>query len=65
MLSHDNLCFSAQVLLNEQTKDSASWGPEDRIVSYLPLSHIAGLVVDVVIQLSTGGCVYYARPDAL
>ena len=37
----------------------------NRIVSYLPLSHIAGLAVDVIAQIAFGHEVYYARPDAL
>ena len=38
---------------------------EDRVVSYLPLSHIAGLIFDVSSQLGVGNQVYFARPDAL
>jgi long-chain-fatty-acid--CoA ligase ACSBG len=37
----------------------------NRVVSYLPLSHIAGISVDVLTHYLTGHEVYFARPDAL
>lgn len=66
MLSHDNLCWEAIPMMNEVVKSA----PEiaviaHRIVSYLPLSHIAGLCVDVMAQIYAGHEVYFARPDAL
>jgi long-chain-fatty-acid--CoA ligase ACSBG len=64
MLSHDNLCWSIQSIFSEFSKDQ-QWTSSDRIVSYLPLSHIAGLIVDVMGQALYGHCVYFARPDAL
>jgi long-chain-fatty-acid--CoA ligase ACSBG len=36
-----------------------------RVVSYLPLSHIAGLIMDVI-HLAVYDCeLYFAKPDAL
>jgi long-chain-fatty-acid--CoA ligase ACSBG len=35
------------------------------VVSYLPLSHIAGFAFDVVNQMQVGGTTYFAKPDAL
>ncbi len=37
----------------------------ERMVSYLPLSHIAAAMLDVYGPLIVGYCVYFARPDAL
>lgn len=34
-------------------------------ISYLPLSHIAGQVVDIIIPALVGSCVWFAQPDAL
>lgn len=34
-------------------------------VSYLPLSHVAGQMIDVVSSVILGGHVYFAQPDAL
>jgi long-chain-fatty-acid--CoA ligase ACSBG len=38
---------------------------EDRIVSYLPLSHIAGLSFDLLSHIKIGQRIYFARQDAL
>lgn len=40
-------------------------GPHNRIVSYLPLSHIAGLCFDVLNHLFNCCEIYFAKPDAL
>ena len=66
MLSHDNLtwetvCVQAMV---EREKPEAV-GPHNRIVSYLPLSHIAGLAFDVLQHMGNVCELYFARPDAL
>ena len=37
----------------------------DRVVSYLPLSHIAGLQMDLICHVRYGHRLYFARPDAL
>ena len=36
-----------------------------RMISYLPLSHIAGLQSDLVGTMLAGSTLYFARPDAL
>ena len=38
---------------------------EERMVTYLPLSHIAAQVTDIHQAIRTGATVYFARPDAL
>lgn len=38
---------------------------KERIVSYLPLSHVASQLLDIYFTLSTGGSCWYAQPDAL
>ena len=40
-------------------------GPHNRIVSYLPLSHIAGMQLDMCCHLFNKCELYFARPDAL
>jgi long-chain-fatty-acid--CoA ligase ACSBG len=60
MISHDNATWTA----------SSALGPvavsvEDRIVSYLPLSHVAAQIVDVHIPMATGASLSFAQPDAL
>lgn len=38
---------------------------EERIVSYLPLSHIAGQAIDMYLSIMCVSSVHFARPDAL
>jgi len=37
----------------------------DVIVSYLPLSHAAGQLIDLCVPVCSGATVYFAQPDAL
>jgi len=61
MISHDNITWT--------TRNLATFYPpfdhEDRIISYLPLSHIAAQVIDVHVPLRCGACTYFCQPDAL
>jgi long-subunit acyl-CoA synthetase (AMP-forming) len=56
MLSHRNLTFIA-----ERAQEILPVGPDDRLISYLPLSHIAEQVVSFVLSLATGACVHFAE----
>ena len=40
-------------------------GGEERIVSYLPLSHATAQVADIYVSIYTTATVYFAQPDAL
>ena len=66
MLSHDNLTWEVSTMLahTEEERPEAV-GPQNRIVSYLPLSHIAGLAFDILQHLSNVCELFFARPDAL
>lgn len=61
MISHDNLTWTAR-----QTVEMLQLGrvPE-HVISYLPLSHIAAQMVDLVSPMFHGGCIHFAAPDAL
>lgn len=65
MLSHDNLTWTGITALVSLSGPNSPISNDDRIVSYLPLSHIAGLVFDVLAPMAMGFKVYFARPDAL
>ena len=66
MLSHDNYTWTSECFFKQiehiLSKDSID---DFRVVSYLPLSHVAAQFVDIVIPMSVGGCVYFALPTAL
>jgi len=50
MISHDNIIYESSTVL-KTLGDSCQFGTapsEERILSYLPLSHVAGMMVDIV-----------------
>ena len=40
-------------------------GPEQVFLTYLPLSHIAAQLLDLMMACVSGGTLYFATPDAL
>ena len=63
MLSHDNYTWlksSLQVMLNYKIGEN-----DERIVSFLPLSHAAAQFSDIIVSMMAGVHVYFAEPDAL
>jgi long-subunit acyl-CoA synthetase (AMP-forming) len=56
MLSHDNLTWTAQA-----AADLVGGQPDDQVISYLPLSHIAEQVVSLHGPMSFGACVWFAE----
>nr|XP_022331343.1 long-chain-fatty-acid--CoA ligase ACSBG2-like isoform X2 [Crassostrea virginica] len=61
MLSHDNLTWCA----GRFSKMFNIAMDSEVIVTYLPLSHIAGQIIDMYIPIKYGATVYFAKPDAL
>ncbi|CAK1602054.1 unnamed protein product [Parnassius mnemosyne] len=62
MLSHDNLTWDA-FSISERVRDLKP--TVDRLISFLPLSHVAAQVVDMYTTLTNAVPVYFAQPDAL
>lgn len=62
MLSHDSVVYNSKMVCTHL--ENVQEGCE-RIVSYLPLSHIAAQIFDVFWTLDLGICVYFADKDAL
>lgn len=61
MLSHDNLVWESYPLLAEVVKSNpTALVFTNRVVSYLPLSHVAGLSVDVLGHIYGGHELYFA-----
>eukprot|EP00602_Paraphysomonas_sp_CaronLab_P003131 CAMPEP_0185038906 /NCGR_PEP_ID=MMETSP1103-20130426/35155_1 /TAXON_ID=36769 /ORGANISM="Paraphysomonas bandaiensis, Strain Caron Lab Isolate" /LENGTH=473 /DNA_ID=CAMNT_0027577559 /DNA_START=18 /DNA_END=1436 /DNA_ORIENTATION=- len=61
MVSHDNITWTVRNMFDTYL----DMGYSDRIVSFLPLSHIAGQVIDIHGPMYCGACTYFAQPDAL
>lgn len=61
MISHDNLTWTAKNICDHYMV----LNHEDRIVSYLPLSHIAAQLVDIFCVMYLGAALYFCQPDAL
>jgi len=60
MLTHDNITWSSFV-----TMGHIKWVPEDILMSYLPMSHIAALLFDNYMPYSIGVTVVHADSEAL
>jgi long-chain-fatty-acid--CoA ligase ACSBG len=61
MLTNDNLIFEAQLIINHLGLKMG----QETFVSYLPLSHVAAQINDILLPISLGGTVYFADSDAL
>jgi len=61
MISHDNYTWTANYFLSEY---NIGFGCE-RVVSYLPLSHVAAQIIDIISTLIAGMSVTFAEPTAL
>jgi len=60
MISHDNVTWTTRLMV-----EHLGLNHEERVLSYLPLSHIAAQLLDIHAPLSLGCKVYFAQPDAL
>ncbi|CAM9925915.1 unnamed protein product [Pylaiella littoralis] len=61
MISHDNVTWTAQVVACQMFK----WTHTERCISYLPLSHVAGQLLDLHAPMASGCLIHFALPDAL
>ena len=62
MITHDNIIWTCEQLLTQVPRKLT---PEDSIISYLPLSHIAAQCNDLFAGILTGTQVWFAQADAL
>jgi long-chain-fatty-acid--CoA ligase ACSBG len=62
MISHDNVTWTAANVVH---RVFPYLNETDRVISYLPLSHIAAQLIDIYGGMATGWAVYFAQPDAL
>jgi long-chain-fatty-acid--CoA ligase ACSBG len=61
MISHDNVTWTVANLFDNYLVSNHN----DRVLSYLPLSHIAAQMIDVHAPMMLGGSTWFAQPDAL
>lgn len=69
MVTHDNLVFEARITMGEGAEHIGSKPTDkERIISYLPLSHVAGQMLDVMCPIAVTALrpgvssVFFARP---
>jgi long-chain-fatty-acid--CoA ligase ACSBG len=62
MISHDNITWTVANLFDNYLAYS---NHSDRVLSYLPLSHIAAQMIDVHAPMHLGASTWFAQPDAL
>ncbi len=60
-VTHQNIMTVVKGILDRFEVDRMM----ERIVSYLPLSHIAGQAIDMYVPIMCGAEIHFARPDAL
>jgi len=63
MLSHDNITWMCRNFATNHVCNGTA--PGGRVVSYLPLSHVAAQMIDIHYVYFAAGCTYFAQPDAL
>ncbi|GAB5371044.1 hypothetical protein AAMO2058_001545300 [Amorphochlora amoebiformis] len=69
MVSHDNILWTSFTVLSHNGIIGSD-KEEERLISYLPLSHVAGMMIDIIcpVFLTANGdrpawfCAYFARP---
>ncbi|DAZ98410.1 TPA: hypothetical protein N0F65_000124 [Lagenidium giganteum] len=66
MLSHDNITWTIWTVIQMLEENfSTSVNNQHRLVSYLPMSHVAAQLIDILLPISSATQVYFAQPDAL
>lgn len=65
MISHDNYTWVTEATSTIMKMNSPEKVGTGRIVSLLPLSHVAAQLLDLVVSLYCGGLVFFTDPSAL
>ncbi|OAF65014.1 hypothetical protein A3Q56_07268 [Intoshia linei] len=61
MLSHDNMIWTASQFYNEIGEEC----DREKLISYLPLSHVAAQMLDIIFPIVKSCTVYFAQPTSL
>lgn len=65
MISHDNYTWVANATIKRFNFDTPERIGKGRMLSLLPLSHVASQLVDLVIAVQMGFNLFFADPSAL
>lgn len=66
MISHDNFTWIVKVVIDMLKRQfGRELNANDCMISYLPLSHVAAQLLDILAPVCCGLQIYFARPDAL
>jgi long-chain-fatty-acid--CoA ligase ACSBG len=61
MISHDNITWTAKNMCDNYF----DLNHNDRIISFLPMSHIAAQIFDIHVPMALGCALYFCQPDVL
>lgn len=66
MISHDNVIWTIESVIGMIKRNfNHEMNNNDRLVSYLPMSHVAAQLIDIWLPICGGLQLFYAQPDAL
>lgn len=65
MISHDNYTWIADATIKRFNFDTPDKQGTGRVLSLLPLSHVASQLIDLVITPKIGASLFFADPSAL
>jgi long-chain-fatty-acid--CoA ligase ACSBG len=65
MVSHDGYLYLVKATIGSMGQYNSKLDGNGRILSYLPLSHAAGQILDLILAVKVGSNVYFAHPSAL
>lgn len=64
MISHDSYTWVTDAV-GKRFKFDTKYKGKGRLISLLPLSHVAAQLIDLVISIRFGACLYFTDPSAL
>ena len=59
MISHDNITWSSRLVVEQAGQN------QERLLSYLPLSHVAAFMSNCLVSICAANEVHFADPNAL
>ena len=65
MVSHDGYIYLIDIIKNSMADYNSKINGGGRVLSYLPLSHAAAQILDLMTAIATGANVFFAAPTVL